>query len=124
MSIINKITPGPWTYRLAKWHPNAPPAGFSIMGSVSGTHHLAGLNVTGSLPIMTEDILNKWKPEPGTFLTVPEAEANAKAIASVPEMLSIINRLSRLNYEKDNFATTEAYKLSIEARQLLNELNK
>lgn len=91
MSILNKITPGKWyTNGNAIWQ--------------NDTHN--------SVALVT---LQKPNISPGS-----EAFETAKAISKVPEMLSIIERLSNTAHAEPEYI----YALISESQKLLNELNK
>jgi hypothetical protein len=100
MSMLNKITPGPWRI------------------------------------VPTPILSNEWieskaanRPNGDIICLAPHAEAidsvyhwreNKKAIIAIPEMLSIIERLSKTEHSEPEYI----YALISESQKLLNELNK
>lgn len=106
MSILNKITPGKWMHGYND--------GSGVVGEFGG-----GYIIAESDKAVIRGGKDDWDIEKGvTGANMDEAKANAKAIAAVPEMISIIERLANAHIQNDG------YKLKDEAIDLLNELNK
>jgi hypothetical protein len=97
MSIKDKITPGPWEASVGNRG--------SIFGDLNNPIHNGDYPYIGNVAGI------------GVDQNIPECTANAKAIAAVPEMLDIIERLANAS-DTDPVKTLKGY-----AQDLLNELN-
>jgi hypothetical protein len=86
-----KFTPGPWKFHFAKWANEAPTQGY-LIEAVDHEKPIASFNAKGKsdVPIMTDELVNQYRMPIGTYMTVDEAEANAKLIAAAPDMYEAI----------------------------------
>ncbi len=113
MSILDKITPGPWG--ISERKQNSTDGYFSVLQQ----------KYIDSPILNPETIESKFfwfTIESGYSYNHPlhRAKANAIAVAAVPEMLRIIERLSKLELAQAD----PANQLRVEAVNLLNKLNQ
>lgn len=116
MSILNKITPGPWEWSDRSLSGRTPSKDSRIPFSI---HKNMWPQVSAVSPVA--DIVNF---PPATEEQTALQRANAILIAAAPDMLSIIERLATVDDNKDDEELVSVFwALRNEAIKLLNQLN-